>query len=127
MNKSESFKIEPFGIRLHIICGEDDFIIKEMKSIEARDEVISILPKRLMECDAITYKEVYEDDGFLIDRLFLISKESIQSDIVAHESYHILNMVFETIGHTPSLDNDEIEAYVFQSIFSKINSFYNEG
>lgn len=127
MNKSESFKIEPFGIRLHALCGEEEFIMKEMEDIGARKEVISILPQRLIECDAITYKETYEDDGFLIDRLFIISKEYIPSDIIAHESYHILNMVFETIGHTPSLDNDEIEAYVFQSIFSKINSFYNEG
>jgi len=41
------------------------------------------------------------------------------TDILTHEALHAANFILENIGHKPSHDNDEVQAYLMQEIFNE--------
>lgn len=43
--------------------------------------------------------------------------------IIAHESVHVVNMVFHMIGHEPDVNNDEPQAYLTEWVFDKTIRF----
>ena len=45
---------------------------------------------------------------------------------VIHESEHIKNAIWEYIGYTPQLGNDEVDAYLIAYIYKKIMEVYNK-
>lgn len=50
----------------------------------------------------------------------------ITNKTMVHESIHIKNIVFKTIGYIQKGDNDEAEAYFTEWIFGELESFYNK-
>lgn len=45
--------------------------------------------------------------------------------IVLHESGHVKNLVWKYIGYVPQIDNDEVDQYLHQYIFEKIEKIIN--
>lgn len=46
--------------------------------------------------------------------------------IIAHESVHVKNKIFNQIGHKNSTKNDEPEAYLVEFIFNVVSAFYKK-
>jgi hypothetical protein len=92
-----------------------EFLFDELElNDEHEDEIISVM----RDSDAISLD---------IDRsFFFICEGKVSRGIIAHETYHLINMMFERIGHKPNVDNNELEAYSFQRMFERIERFLYE-
>jgi hypothetical protein len=45
--------------------------------------------------------------------------------LIVHETVHLVNMIFQYAGIKPDLDNDELQAYLTEFIFGKIQKYIN--
>lgn len=50
----------------------------------------------------------------------------ITSATITHESIHVKNMIFQTIGYRCQTDNDEAEAYLTEFLFNVIRTYYKK-
>jgi hypothetical protein len=48
------------------------------------------------------------------------------SSSVVHESGHIKNLIWEYIGYTPMVDNDEVDQYLHTYIYEQIMKVLNK-
>lgn len=66
--------------------------------------------------------------GFTLSRPFesIVCINSIYKNTIAHESLHVVNKVWESIGYEPQRDNDEVSAYLLTYIYSKIMDVYTK-
>lgn len=46
--------------------------------------------------------------------------------VIMHESIHVKNMIFQTIGYRCDTGNDETEAYLAEFLFNVIYTFYKK-
>ncbi len=53
--------------------------------------------------------------------VILFSEKGLTPGIIAHEAKHLVNMLFDEIGHTLDLTNDEPECYLLGWIVTEIH------
>lgn len=50
----------------------------------------------------------------------LVAINSKHGSSIVHEAEHIKNLIWDYIGYTPQIDNDEVDAYLIKYIYEKI-------
>lgn len=60
------------------------------------------------------------------DGYTLCAINSNKIECAIHESEHIKNAIWEYIGYTPQVGNDEVDAYLITYIYKKIMEVYNK-
>lgn len=56
----------------------------------------------------------------------IVAINSRSRDSIVHESLHIMNDIWEYIGYTSVVNNDEVDAYLITYIYLKINEVFNK-
>lgn len=122
-NTIKTDKIDLIGYNFNLVSGTPEFIYEYILTKTSDPEVREKLPEMIEACSAIA--TVISDSG--VPEFFLLTSmpEEVTGSIMAHESYHILNMVFKSIYYKHQPD-DELEAYMLGSIYNKIEAFINE-
>lgn len=87
----------------------------------------SIINKRYgLDLDIRTYAIVFPHttkNGYT--QYVVAFRERPPNKIIAHESVHLVNVVFKTIGAQLDITNDEAQAYFTEWIFEQIELFFN--
>lgn len=80
--------------------------------------------------DEISHKFEVEVEPKGICKIYLghtiCAINSNKMECAIHESEHIKNAVWEYIGYTPQIGNDEVDAYLIAYIYKKIIEVYNK-
>lgn len=101
---------------------EDDSGYELPQMIEDAFNVSSATASRYSECDPQSKRSI-NDIIFMAN----MNRDGYDSShIIAHESYHIMNYIFDTIGHRHDNENDELAAYLLGHIAKLISDFLNE-
>ena len=77
-------------------------------------------------CDGIAFR--HEDNLYVA--IEYAEDLGVEIPLVLHESVHIANMIFKSIGYYPDIDNDEMQARIIEYIGKSILSmaeFYGLG
>lgn len=121
-NRIVEDRIDLVKFKFTLISGDEEYVVNKFKERHPDQlDVIEQLSMMADKCEAITTVVDYDgtSEFYFIS---LLHDEFITGSIIAHEAYHILNMIFPRIGydHQP---NDELEAYMLGSIYEKIENF----
>ena len=54
----------------------------------------------------------------------LVAVNSKRGASIVHEAEHIKNAIWNYIGYTPQIDNDEVDAYLLTYIYNKITDVF---
>lgn len=103
------------------MCGDHNFIDESLTSI-CGERISNMAMEKVEICDALALSA--EVDGIMA-LFFICDNPNIESGIIVHESYHLLNMCFKYIFYDHQ-ENDELEAYMLESIFEDIHGFLNK-
>lgn len=69
----------------------------------------------------------WEDNREGVTQYFVaVSKKNITNSIIAHESVHIVNLIFKHRGIELDIINDEPQAYLTGWVFRQIENFVNK-
>lgn len=114
--------LELVNFKFTLISGSDHYVVEQFALRHPEEEaIIKELSSMVSKCEAIT--TVVDHSG--TSEFYFISMledEFVSGSIIAHEAYHILNMMFSRIGYEHQ-QNDELEAYMLGSIYEKIERF----
>lgn len=55
----------------------------------------------------------------------LVAIDSHSQSSIVHEAEHVKNIIWEHIGYTPQINNDEVDAYLLTYICQKITEVFN--
>lgn len=124
-NRIKEDQLELVKFKFTLISGDEEYVLEKFKERHPEEGIHLLeLSKMVDKCEAIT--TVVDHDGtseFYF--IALLHDEFISGQIIAHEAYHILNMMFPRIGYEHQ-ENDELEAYMLGSIYQKIEDFIKE-
>jgi thiaminase len=65
----------------------------------------------------------YIDDDI---HVFFNKTKVVNHGVIAHESKHIVNLIFKEINYLIDMDNDEVECYLLGWVVNEINKVINE-
>lgn len=80
-----------------------------------------------IDLDSLTYAVVFshtDADGFV--QYVAAFREQPKNSIIAHESVHLVNLLFKTIGAKLDINNDELQAYLTEWFFEQIEVFFED-
>lgn len=111
--------IEPYSYRLIIATLENEEQSKELiDKFSIEDQSV----KRL----GGVYKVIYEGwSSFLIFFNF-DAKETLTYGMLSHEALHVVDELFNSIGHEYDPENNEVGAYLLEWIVNKIFEHFEE-
>ncbi len=121
---TQSLDVNPYGRRLHIIITGD--FIKDYPEINKKYH------QNLNESDNVLGMSQMRDQHHMIiinvgrhRKIFKgINIECELADTIAHESDHLCNQLFQSIGATVDVTNDESHAYLLGWIVKQITKSY---
>lgn len=128
--------LEMFGMNFLLLKARSKESLKELWSSVLRDGEKGTYPL----CDAILgdfdrssatvswYNHV-ENNKTINDIIFIANINRPQHNstaTIAHESYHVVNFIFQNIGHSHDPKNDELPAYLLGHIANIITDFLND-
>lgn len=64
---------------------------------------------------------IYED-GY--SKVFI--KNKCKVGVIPHEALHVKDAIWEYIGYTPQINNDEVDAYLLEFLYKKIKEVYDK-
>ncbi len=107
---SRSFVVPPYdNVLLQFIILTGKTTIKEVDKINKLYPLLSIT-KSTYACVHKAYNE-RRKEKILVIVFNVATTTPITHGVITHEMNHVKNMVFETIGYEPDLENDEAESY----------------
>lgn len=91
------------------------------------DDLQPILDKYGLKADASKYGAFtfnkYKNDVF---RCYVLFSNDFDASLIAHESVHVVNFIYESIGAKLDVVNDEPQAYLTGWVFDKIYKTLNK-
>ena len=123
---------------LYIVPYRYDLILMRANTFEELKEVWDKAPldKEEQEKDISRYEELFNTSKAFVTEydsdnkyyLVYVCKLGRGEDpgSVAHEAYHIMNRIYENVGYTPDVKNDEASAYFLDYLVTNITNFLNE-
>lgn len=120
-NLIKRVKIYPTGHYLFVLRGELEFILDSI-SQTTNDSLRDSITKSYYNSECFVLSNVTDD---LVTRFFFVCRDDVSTPAIVHESYHLLNMIFEKIGYVQQ-QGDELEAYMIEHIFEELQTALNE-
>lgn len=76
----------------------------------------------------VLIRDIHEGEMFKRTYFIILNTKSQAGNIgmghLAHESFHLSNMILESKGAIATFDNDEPQAYLLQYLFNKGSKFF---
>lgn len=107
------------------IYGTNVWIVVDKSFYNAFDKIEDIIdiklatPEEIKSIKAYTYAYEMADGKY---RIILFFKPTADAGIIAHESKHLINIIFAWHGVKLSLSNDEHECYLLGHIVNKCHN-----
>jgi len=107
------------------IYGTNIWIVVSNSFYRAFDDIEDIIDKKIVEPEEVksikAYTYAYErPDGKY--RMILFFKPNSDPGIIAHESKHVVNLIFSWHGVKLSITNDEHECYLLGHIVNRCHN-----
>ena len=56
----------------------------------------------------------------------VVFRKGLKQSVIVHEANHLTNMVLTSIGHEVEPENDEVQSYLIQWLFERIDKWYKK-
>jgi len=102
-------------VEIPIYGGSILFILGDLNKLSEKYELGCV-----SNYDGFVFKK--DNDNYLI----AFESEKIDKSIIAHESCHLVNLIFKDCGVNLDLENDEPQCYLLEWVFNQCEIFINE-
>ncbi len=111
--KSKQIKIPIYFGDLHIVKSNNIEKVNKKYKMEMGNEY-----------DAVTLKALNKNGSAMY--LVVFRGKKICGSVIAHETTHLVNAIFEHCGIRLDITNDEPQAYLHGYLFKQIDKFVNK-